>query len=124
MVVKTLITDGFDEGGEWLDADDMALLKHTFMGIVEKAVMKREEASRAWTEEPADMTVLFLADGPPDFPRIWIRNDRKRIMLGHDGLDPNQRWQREGSEGWYTWGYVLKVTRQGRIIPIYVGSQS
>lgn len=123
MVVKTLITDGFDEGGEWLDADDMALLKHTFMGIVEKAVMKREEDSRARMEEPADMTVLFLADGPPDFPRIWIRNDRKRIAFG---LNPDliERWQREGLEGWYTWEYVLKVTRRGRLIPIYVGERS
>lgn len=124
MVVKTLITDAFDDGGEWLDADDMALLKHTFTGIVEKAIMKREEASRARMEEPADMTVLFLADCPPHLSRIWIRNDQKRATYCHDGLNFDRRWQREGSAGWYSWEYVLQAARRARLIPIHVEEQS
>lgn len=117
MGVKTLITDGFDEGGEWLDADDMALLRHTFQEITHRILARREEASKARIVEPADMTVLLLFNGPPDFPRIWTRNDQKRSILTR-GLDPSARWQREGSEDWYTWDYVLKVTNQGNLVPM------
>ena len=117
--MKTLITDGFDEGGEWLDADDMALLRHTLGQLTYRLVMKREEARKA---EPADMTVLFLADGPPDFPRIWIRNDAKKRIFG-GAWDAEKRWQREGADDWYDWEYVLKVTERGRLVPIYDRSQ-
>lgn len=124
MAMKTLITDGFDEGQEWLDADDVALLKHTLAGIVEKYVMKHEEAAKARMVEPGDQTVLFLAGGPPDFPRIWIRNDLKRSRFGPGGLNSGQRWQREGNDDWYDWNYVLKVTKRGRLITLIEGDFS
>lgn len=123
MAMKTLITDGFDEGQEWLDADDVALLKHTLQGLVDKYVMKREEASKVRMVEPGDQTVLFLAGGPPDFPRVWIRNDTKKAMFAGTG-DSGKRWQREGAEDWYTWEYVLKVTRRGRLVTVIEGDFS
>ena len=122
MGVKTLITDGFDEGGEWLDADDRALLVHTLQGLVEKYVMRSEEASKARMAEPRDMTVLYVVDCPGDFPRIWIRNDRKMGIFNDSGA-PDYRWQREGSDEWYDWSYVLRVTKGHRLIPIYGRSE-
>lgn len=122
MVVKTLITDEFDEGGEWLDADDMALLRHTFQEITHRILARREEASKARKAEPESMTVLFLVGGPPECARIWIRNDVKKGMFG-GAWGAEKRWQREGSDQWYSWDSVLEVTRQGRLIPIYDRSE-
>jgi hypothetical protein len=123
MGVKTLITDGFDEGGEWLDADDRALLIHTLQGLVEKYVARHDKAPKARMAEPADMTVLLLADGPPDFPRVWSRNDSRKALFGRD-WDDEHRWQREGANDWYPWEYVLRVTKRGRLIKVLDGDDS
>lgn len=116
MGVKTLITDGFDEGGEWLDADDRALLVHTLQGLVEKYVMRHEEAKGQ--VEPEDMTVLYVAGGPEVFTKIWIRDDTKRRRLEGQSM-PEARWQREGDSHWFTWQAVLGLSAGYRLIPIY-----
>lgn len=113
---RTLITDGFADD-EWLEADDLALLRLAIHAIVDRAVKKAVAASEPMAE-PADMTVLYVADCPGDFPRIWIRNDRKSQIFS---LSSGLTWQREGDSGWYDWEYVLKVTKGYQVVATVIG---
>lgn len=114
---KTLITDGFADD-EWLEADDLALLKLAIHAIVDRAV-KKAQASSEPMAEPADMTILYVTDCPADFPRVWIRNDRKRAIFE----DPNseRRWQREGDSSWYSWRAVVRGTVGYRVTTVVGG---
>lgn len=114
---KTLITDGFADD-EWLEADDLALLRSVVHDIALKAVKKAMAAPEP-LPEPVDMTFLYVTDCPSDFPRVWIRNDRKRTIFGDPGSAC--RWQREGHDGWYSWEYVLRVTKGYLVRSVIIG---
>jgi hypothetical protein len=114
--MRTLVTDDFADDG-WLDADDQALLRHMVHGIVTKAVTKALAASQQPSmPEPADMTVLFVKDCPGDFPRVWVRNDRKSQIFVT--WSSGRCWQREGDDGWFDWDDVLKVTKAYTVVTV------
>jgi hypothetical protein len=117
---KTLITDDFADD-EWLEADDLALLRSVVHDIALKAVRKAMAASEP-TPEPVDMTILYVVDCPADFPRVWIRNDRKRNIFGDS--QSLRRWQREGDDSWYSWEYVLRVTKSYLVRTLIIGGSA